>query len=268
MTQIALMPDTLPDHDMRRLEMPAVFIESSEGPQPTLALRRHIAQFGVVEPVIVVESTHPRGYRVIEGRRRYIANKDAGHPDIPAIIVTAGQFNLDALRAAAHALRQENPQAELKAIENLIRDGHSFSEIAKSTGLKIQVIKQRMTLHGLEPRLRAAFDEGRMAVTVAENAAKLPQEIQAKLGDLAEAGTKITGKEVKAATFARTEAAALELPFDLMGLPDDLATIPAAQNVYRGVVEKIRELVEHPDRNRTKTVLAIRELLRASLPGE
>lgn len=263
MTQIALMPDTLPDHDMRRLLMPDVFIASSEGPQPTPALRRHIAQFGVFEPIIVVESTHPLGYRVIEGRRRYIAAKDAGHHDIPAVIVVEGQVNLDALRAAAHALRQDNPQAELRAIENLIRDGHSLPEIAKATGLKLQVIKQRMTLHGLEPRLRAAFDEGRMAVTVAEQAARLPEEIQTRLGGLAADGTKITGKEVKAATFARTQAAALELPFDLMGLPDDLAAIPVAQNVYKSVVDKIRELVEHPDRNRTKTVLAIRDLLKA-----
>jgi hypothetical protein len=93
-----------------------------------------------------------------------------------------------------NAVRKPNPLEELRRIETLLDQGASEGQIAKATGMPLGTIRKRLKLKRLAPELRAALDEGRVAVSVAEQAAKLTKTQQR---DLAAQDGPITAATVK-----------------------------------------------------------------------
>lgn len=275
--QPALMDPQLPTLNPIRLPLSKIQLPADDvGPEPRPALVANIRLKGVVEPIIVQAINTPDGetpastsYEVVEGRRRFKAAIKAGNiADILALVADPAQVNLDELRLSAHALRRENPQVELAAILRLVADGKDLRAISKATGMDLTQINKRMALRKLSPKLLELFESGQMALGPAEALAKLPSQVQAIVAERAEAGVKVTAAVVKDATFARTQAAAGELPMGQLSLPDDLVITDAMLNhpprddVARKLLAEVKAMVDHPHRNRTITVKALQELLK------
>ena len=153
-----------------------------------------VAEFGVVEPIIVCPDTRAGQYRVIEGRRRarsakHARDADPAAPDtIEAVILTlngtTGRTAEATLALMLNHVRSASPATELRAIETILttaRDaGHAITDtdIARETGMPVGRIRKRLRLRALRPELRAAFDAAKITVTVAEKAAGLPDRQQ------------------------------------------------------------------------------------------
>jgi ParB family chromosome partitioning protein len=71
-----------------------------------------IAANGVLQPILVRESSHEGFYQIIAGERRWRASKQAGLSEIPVIIVEA-----DELKAAQFALIENLQRENLDAWE-------------------------------------------------------------------------------------------------------------------------------------------------------
>ena len=91
------------------------------------------------------------------------------------------------LTLALHASRSPSPASELQAIETIIEssgddvEAAAVKEIAAQTGISVQTIRRRLRLRSLCAGLRTAFDEARITASVAEAAARLPDDKQAEL---------------------------------------------------------------------------------------
>jgi hypothetical protein len=154
------------------------------------------------------------------------------------------------LTLALHASRSASPASELQAIESILQadasadEAATVKEIAAQTGISVQTVHRRLRLRSLTAGLRAAFDEGRITAGVAEKAARLSDEQQARLEQQLDERGRLTLADVRDVARNETRAAT-------GGLPDELFTgheVPW-QTTVRGHLTAARDAVpedEHP----------------------
>ncbi len=108
--------------------IPISQIVGYENAKPKRALVKSIQDQGfLVEFPVILTPEDDGNYRLLDGRRRTAAAKAAGLESVLAEISEAGV----ALTILSHATRSENPVAELKAYQELQRQGLSQEEIAR-----------------------------------------------------------------------------------------------------------------------------------------
>ena len=96
-----------------------------------------IAQFGVLQPIIVRESTLLEGnYEIIAGERRWRASKMAGLSEIPAVILDSDDLKAAQVAVIENVQREDlNPVEEAFAYDALIeRFGLTQDQVAKQVG--------------------------------------------------------------------------------------------------------------------------------------
>ena len=225
--QPELLPAGAPEKTQVMLQLSE--LTGFEHARPRRELVDSIERLGLLQPVIATGSRES-GYRVIEGRRRAKAIEELAQngrwplpPTIDALVISDGAGCSDPVRAgmalALHAVRSPSPISELQAIETILeaggRETATVKRIAAQTGMPIQTVRRRLKLRTLSPRVRAAFENGEITVTVAEAAARLSTEQQQELERLADAGERITFQAVKDASRRRTGEVAAELGAEL-----------------------------------------------------
>ena len=147
------MPDNVP---LAELPPNAVLI----GPEPDEAFVKNIREFQVLQPILLLKN--PGGdYTVAAGRRRVKAARQVGLTTIPALVFPRGWVSHDVLTTIENQQRSENAAADLAAVEALLAQGASETQISEATGKAVLSLRQLLKLKGLIPELRAAFNEGK-----------------------------------------------------------------------------------------------------------
>lgn len=174
------------------------------GPAPEPVLEELIRAQGILTPLTLARRSSGR-CELVAGRRRLRVARKLGLSVVPALVIEYdGMTSVQAL--TDHASRRENPAADLAHIEALVQKGASFEAISKATGLQVKTIKQRLILGRLATDLREQFDRGRIAVTVAEAAARLPSEAQRGLVERFGMVGRLTAQDVRDAKAAAKPA--------------------------------------------------------------
>lgn len=228
---------------MMSRSIPISQIVGYENAKPKKALVKSIQDQGfLVEfPVILTPEVGGR-YRLLDGRRRTAAAKAAGLECVLAEISEAGV----ALTILSHATRSENPVAELKAYQELQRQGLSQEEIARAGYATLQRMRKIAKLNRLVPAVAGRVESGEVAPGVAFEIARLAPEVQRKLAQ----EEKITGPLVREYRQVEREKAVLSVD----GLEDLFAEQEAAtiEDVFTCLSEDTLYaiLAEMPDDNR------------------
>lgn len=193
-------------------------------PEPTKALLASMTKHGLLQRVILKEveaEEEERRFVVIEGRRRVKAARMLGWEEIDAIVLTFPESDYSTeISVQVHGTRDYNPGTEAIGIKEMIASGMDERAISKLTGMAPPTIKRRMALIALSPAIWDAFVNGKVALTVAESIAKLPQSVQETLCGILEQKGTITAIDIKEARQARRSTAAAQLPADLFDVPD------------------------------------------------
>lgn len=218
--QLELLPETMPKGKFKNIQLAEV-PQDLPGPGPTAELIASIEKFGVVLPIVVIESTRGGLYRVADGRRRIAAARKLKLPNIPArVYVDDGlMMSSEVLTISLNRLRSSNPAAELMAIESLIKQGATKADIRWATGLPQGTIEKRMRLQALNKRLRDGLTDGTIAVSVAEAAASLPNKTQVRLARKLTKNGKVTMADVKEEKSARAVNELEQIPADVFTAP-------------------------------------------------
>lgn len=139
-------------------------------------LARSIQADGVLQN-LVVRAEGDDGFRVVSGKRRYLALqllKKEGSIERDYAVPVAIKEDLadgDALRIATiENVHREplNPADEADAFARILQSGGSFEAIAEKSGLSPQMIKRRVALAGLCPEAKKVLRSGAIARGVAE----------------------------------------------------------------------------------------------------
>ncbi len=117
--------------------------------EPLEQLADSIAQFGVLQPIIVRESALLAGtYEIIAGERRWRAAKMAGLSEIPAVILEGDDLKAAQVAVIENVQREDlNPVEEALAYDALIeRFGLTQEQVAKQVGKSRSAITNNLRL--------------------------------------------------------------------------------------------------------------------------
>jgi ParB-like chromosome segregation protein Spo0J len=227
--QLTLLPTTAPE--LRGESLPLDLVDGFANAVPSVKLRELIRDLGLLQPIVVVPSRSGR-FRIVEGRRRCKAIAELAEvgewpapPQVQALVIAGPQAARREVRSgltlALHASRSASPASELAAIESILEssggedEAAAMAEIAAQTGMSVQTVRRRLRLRSLTAGLRTAFDEARVTASVAEAAARLPEEKQAELERRLQEEGRLTLADVREVARQHTCAATAALPGEL-----------------------------------------------------
>lgn len=181
------------------------------------ALAESMLKLGQLQPIVVERLAPGVGrYVVMAGRRRLAAARQLGWTHIDAVVYDTGQVNSAVVGLTENAQRSASPLVEMRLIVKLMQVGLDEHQVQQQTGMSVATIRKRLELAHLTDDLLVELERGRMAIGVAEQAAKLTQEQQRLLLESTLESKRITAEAVREAReVARTaawEAADLGLP--------------------------------------------------------
>ena len=121
-----------------------------------MALSASIAEYGLLQPIVVTESSVlPGTYRIIAGERRWRASRMAGLDEIPCVI-----FDGDELAAAQISLVENIQRSDLNAIEEAM----GYRALIERFGMTQESVAQKI-------------GKSRPAVTNALRLLELPEDV-------------------------------------------------------------------------------------------
>lgn len=179
------------------------------GPEPDRELIESIKRLGLLQPIVVAVGATSGAFKVVDGRRRVKAARQAGLTEIPARVYGRDSLLLTSVMTlVANQQRRPNAVAELDAILTLSRAGVDEATIREATGLPVGTIRRRLKLARLNDRLVEGMRVGKISLAVGERVATMPQTAQARLADLGVLAAA-PGRTGQAAGGTRTSAGRL-----------------------------------------------------------
>lgn len=192
--------------DLRLIEMVpidqiSVVNPRSRGKNKFNQIVNNISGLGLKKPVTVARRGSRSGvpaYDLVCGQGRLEAYRALGQTEVPAFVIEASRDELLLMGLAENLARRVHTSAELMRELGALKDrGHSYSAIARKTGLHIQYVKDVMRLLNKgEERLLRAVERGQIPVTIAVTIAGADDvEVQKALREAYEERT-LRGKEL------------------------------------------------------------------------
>ena len=224
--QLRLLPSSPPSQRLERVKLDR--IDGFADAQPGRELREQLRALGLLQPIVAVPAGDGR-FRIVNGRRRAKAISQLAEekqwPAPPAVDLlildgadTARRSVRSGLTLALHASRSASPASELAAIEAIIeaggREGEAatIKEISAHTGMSLQTVRGGCACRRSPRGLREAFDQGKLAASVAEAAARLPAARQENLERTLEDDGRLTLAAVRDVIREQTSTSTGELP--------------------------------------------------------
>ena len=190
-SEFSLLPESPPEGKACRV--PLVGLPEIED-HPSPVMRQSVAEWGVIEPVVLREGDDG-SLEVVDGRRRIAAARAANLFDVPAIIHTK-DLEADILTLVLNSVRGPNVVGEFVIMRGLYGQGMSEAAIARLSGLPVATVRKRLKLLSLTAPLLDGFMSGSIAPGVAEKAATLPLGRQQLLKEILHDTGKVTTQNV------------------------------------------------------------------------
>lgn len=218
--QTDLLPDEGLTGELRMVPLDRIGRHHEE---PSDDFVENVRRLGLLQPVALIEPPNGRSnFMIAEGRRRVGALRRLGRTEIPAYVFPPGTTvtQAAAMTLSANVQRRANPVREFNAINSMVHRGMSEQQIAGALRIPLQTVRARMRLGNLSRHLRELFEQGALAPSVAERAARLDATRQEMLMNRYRASGRVTSTDVREVTQARDREAVEEMPDNLFATPD------------------------------------------------
>lgn len=159
------------ENDGELLTLPLSKVEPREeqprenfDPQALQELADSIAQYGVIQPV-VVRRLDSGFYQIIAGERRWRASRLAGLTEIPVRVIEADDRRTAELALVENLLREDlNPMEEARGYRSLMDDyGLTQEEAARSVGRSRPAVANSLRLLTLSPAVMELVEKGELS---------------------------------------------------------------------------------------------------------
>ena len=143
-------------------------------------LAENIKVRGLLQPIRVVEADAPNEgkYEIIMGQRRFLACRQLGWKEIPAIISKKKQDKVEYLidSVSENTLRKDTTNQENKDVCAILWRRHqSIRAIVDATGLSEYFVRKHVKWASLPPELREIVDDGTVDLDAATKAVEVSQ---------------------------------------------------------------------------------------------
>ena len=134
--------------------------------EPLEALADSIAQFGVIQPIVVRENKSAEGtYEILAGERRWRAAKMAGLSEIPAVILEGDDLKAAQVSVIENVQREDlNPIEEALAYQTLLDGFHlTQEEVSRQVGKSRSAIANLLRLLDLPDEVLEMVKAGKLS---------------------------------------------------------------------------------------------------------
>ena len=134
--------------------------------EPLEALADSIAQFGVIQPIVVRENKNAAGtYEILAGERRWRAAKMAGLSEIPAVILDGDDLKAAQVSVIENVQREDlNPIEEALAYQTLLDGFHlTQEEVSRQVGKSRSAIANLLRLLDLPDEVLELVKNGKLS---------------------------------------------------------------------------------------------------------
>lgn len=123
-----------------------------------------IQEHGIIQPLIVTTGSLPESYTLIAGERRWIAARQAGLREVPAIVREASEQQFVELALVENVQRADlSPLEAAEAFRQLSEEFKlSHEEIAARVGKSRVAVTNTLRLLKLPPSVKRSLNEGRI----------------------------------------------------------------------------------------------------------
>lgn len=134
-----------------------------------------IRRVGLLEPIVVCESSTPGKYEIITGQRRFLAHQELQKSTIMAAILDeqVDEITAKVLSVTENLVRRDLSSRDLIDVcTELYRKYGSVKDVSKETGLPYHKVSKYVKYDQLIPQLRELVDGGEVNVQTALRAQK------------------------------------------------------------------------------------------------
>lgn len=161
-----------------------------------------IRRVGLLEPIVVCESTQKGKYEILTGQRRFLAHKELGLSTIWAAVLDTrvDETTAKVISVTENLVRRDlNKKDLIDACTYLYKKYGSIKAVADETGLPYLEVRNYVKYDRLQPELRKLFDSGQIELTTALRA---QDAAEAAGGDVASTAVALA-KEMSQMTHAQ-----------------------------------------------------------------
>lgn len=153
-------------------------------------IKEHLSKFDLLQPVVVRFDNESKRYKLLIGRRRFLALNSKGETQVPAVIT-----ELEGAEAEAASLFENLIRKDLSAIEKarilkkLVDSTKSgITGLSSKYGLPKSTISEWLSILSLPLTLHKKIENGEITSSEAIHIARKPKSIQYKLATAADVG--------------------------------------------------------------------------------
>lgn len=202
--------------ERREVEIDKIVVEEELQASVVAPTYKSVSHLGMLFQEVVLVSQEDL-YRIVAGRRRVHAAKQAGLNTVPALVLQSGTPDaiLATITVVENMSRRPNPAVEAESL-GVMMSAYKWSQqdIADHLGIPVSHIKSSLKLFKLIPEFFTQLKEGKISLPIAKVLRELPAERQRELLD----DEKLTLATVSGAL--RTKKLENLVPAELFRLPE------------------------------------------------
>lgn len=146
-------------------------------------IKSHLSKFELLQPVVVRFDNQSKRYKLLIGRRRYLALSNKGEKEIPAVISNLEGAEAEAASLFENLVRKDlSPLEKARMVKKLVDSTKSgITGVSIRYGLPKSTISEWLSILTLPEQLQEKIEKGEITSYEAIQIARKPKDIQEKL---------------------------------------------------------------------------------------
>jgi ParB family chromosome partitioning protein len=148
-----------------------------------ILMKEHLSKFDLLQPVVVRFDNQTKRYKLLIGRRRFLALHDKGEKEIPAVVTHLKGSEAEAASLFENLIRKDlSPLEKAKMVKKLVDSSKSgITGTSKRYGLPKSTISEWLSILDLPEQLQEKIEDGFITLHEGIKIARQPKEIQNRL---------------------------------------------------------------------------------------
>jgi ParB family transcriptional regulator, chromosome partitioning protein len=146
-------------------------------------IKSHLTKFEMLQPVVVRFDNQSKRYKLLIGRRRYLALSNKGEKEIPAVLSDLEGAEAEAASLFENLVRKDlSPLQKARMVKKLVDSTKSgITGVSIRYGLPKSTVSEWLSILTLPQQLQEKIEKGEITSYEAIQIARKPKDIQEKL---------------------------------------------------------------------------------------